>query len=405
MMVTQLKQRRVLSKRHLSNDEVEEILIYFSTSILEKETEQDVFWDLVKNVIARLGFVDCVIYKINSRTRKLVQRAAHGPKNPEHKRILAPMEIPLGSGITGFVATTGVAERIGDTRLDPRYIIDDEARRSELTVPIIVNNKVVGVIDCEHPKKNYFTEQDLKIVKAIASICAIKLKQLEAQKAVQQKDSKLLQARHQLAELKVQAIRAQMNPHFVFNALNAVQHFITINDKKNALGFLSAFSKLVRLYLKNLEKDTLDLFQEIAVVEQYLKLQKLRYEGIFEYEIHLPENEQEMVEVPALIIQLMIEEAVENLAKNRLAGKLTIGIEIPDEYHVLVTLNISIRQAGKVQAQLESRYTNEVANWSDHVKLLKKVRHYTITTHKEIQQEKKVTHYRTKVMLPILHHV
>lgn len=402
MSVIQLKRKKILSKRHLSNDEVEEILIYFSTSILEKETEQDVFWDLVKNVIARLGFVDCVIYKINTRTRKLVQRAAHGPKNPERKKILTPMEIPLGSGITGFVATTGVAERIGDTRIDPRYIIDDEERRSELTVPIIVNNKVVGVIDCEHPRKNYFTEQDLKIVKAIASICAIKLKQLDAQKTVQQKEYKLLQARQQLAELKVQAIRAQMNPHFVFNALNAVQHFIAINDKKNALRFLSAFSKLVRLYLKNLEKDTIDLFQEIAVVEQYLKLQRLRYEGIFEYEITLPEDEPGSVQVPALIVQLMIEEAVENLAKNRLAGKLEISIDLPDEHHVAVIVDIAIRQSGKILTKLEARYTNEVANWSDHINLLKKVRKYSITTSKEVVQRRGATHYRTKVLLPIL---
>ncbi|MDN4166265.1 histidine kinase [Cytophagales bacterium LB-30] len=402
MMKTQLKQKKVLSKRHLSNDEVEEILIYFSTSILEKEAEQDVFWDLVKNVIARLGFVDCVIYKINKRTRKLVQRAAHGPKNPKRKKILKPLEIPLGSGITGFVATTGVAERIGDTRLDPRYIIDDEERRSELAVPIIINNKVVGVIDCEHPMKDYFTEQDFRIVKAIASICAIKLKQLEAQKAVQQKEYKLLQTRQQLAELKVQAIRAQMNPHFVFNALNAVQHFITINDKKNALRFLSAFSKLVRLYLKNLEKDTIDLFQEIAVVEQYLKLQKLRYEGIFEYEITLPEDEPSSIQVPALIVQLMIEEAVENLAKNRLAGKLRISIALPSEHHVAVIVDIAIRQSGKILTKLETRYTNEVANWADHINLLKKVREYSITTSKEVIQNKDITHYRTQVLLPIL---
>lgn len=397
-----LKERKDLSKRNLSNDEVEEILIYFSTSILEKETEQDVFWHLVQNVIARLGFEDCVIYKINTRTNRLVQRAAYGPKNPEPKKILDPMEIPLGTGITGFVATTGIAERIGDTRVDSRYIVDDQSRRSELTVPIIVNNKVVGIIDCEHTKKNYFTDQDLRLVKAIASICAIKLKQLEAQKAVQQKESKLLQARHQLAELKVQAIRAQMNPHFVFNALNAVQHFITINDKKNALRFLSAFSKLVRLYLKNLEKDTIDLFQEIAVVEQYLKLQKLRYEGIFEYEITLPKEDPGAVQVPALIVQLMIEEAIENLAKNRLAGKLEIRIELPDDHHIGVIIDIGIRQTGKILTKLEARYTNEVANWSDHINLLKKVRKYSISTNKEVVQRKGVTHYRTKVLLPIL---
>ncbi|MBL7845125.1 MAG: histidine kinase [Cyclobacteriaceae bacterium] len=401
MTVMQLKSKKAKSKRHLSLDEVEEILIYFATSILEKNSEEAVFWDMAKNVIARLGFVDCVIYTINTRTRRLVQQAAHGPKNPEQKKILKPLQIPLGAGITGFVATTGIAERISDTLLDPRYIVDDEQRRSELTVPILVNNKVVGVIDCEHPRKNYFTEQHLRIVNAIASICAVKLKQLESQKAVKRKESKLLQAQQQMAELKVQAIRAQMNPHFVFNALNAVQHFITSNDKRNALRFLSAFSKLVRLYLKNLEKETIDLFQEIDIVEQYLKLQKLRYEGIFEYDIQLPETVNE-IHVPALIIQLMMEEAVENLAKNRLAGKLSIHIAVPDDKRVAVTVDIGIRQSGRILSKLETRYVNEVTNWSNHIKLLKQIRNYSITTTKEVLQQKGITHYVTNVVLPNL---
>jgi putative methionine-R-sulfoxide reductase with GAF domain len=401
MSVMQLKSKKATAKRHLSLDEVEEILIYFATSIPEKNTESEVFWDMAKNVIARLGFVDCVIYTINTRTRRLVQQAAHGPKNPEQKKILKPMEIPLGSGITGFVATTGIAERIGDTLRDPRYIVDDEQRRSELTVPILIGTKVVGVIDCEHPRKNYFNNQHLRIVKAIASICAIKLKQLESQKAVARKEAKLLKAQHQMAELKVQAIRAQMNPHFVFNALNAIQHFITSNDKRNALRFLSAFSKLVRLYLKNLENDTIDLFQELDIVEQYLKLQKLRYEGVFEYDIHVPETVQE-IHVPALIIQLILEEAVENLAKNKLAGTLAIRIAIPDEKRVAITIDIGISHTERNLSTLETRYVNEVTTWANHIKLLKKIRKYTITTTKEVVHQKGITHYVTNVVLPNL---
>lgn len=389
-------------RRNLSFDEVEDILIYFSGSILGKDREEDIFWDLAKNVIARLGFVDCVIYTVNARSRKLVQRAAHGPKNPTQRIIMKPIAIPLGMGITGFVATTGIAERIRDTTQDPRYIVDDEPRRSELTVPIMLRDKVIAVIDCEHPRKDFFTAQHLRIVKAIASICAIKLGHLEAQGNVRKKEAKLLRARHELAELKIKAIRAQMNPHFVFNALNAIQHFITGNDKQNALRFLSAFSKLVRLYLKHLEHDTITLSQEVDIIDQYLKLQKLRYEGLFEYAIHFPANENEMIRVPALIVQLMIEESVENLAKNRLAGKLAIRIQVTDEKHVEVIVDIAIPGTGNTSSKLESRYTNEVTNWSDHVQLLKKLKKYSIKVNRDVAYRDGTVHYITKVKLPCL---
>jgi LytS/YehU family sensor histidine kinase len=396
------RKEQLTGTRNLSFEEVEEILIYFSGSILEKESEEEVFWDLARNVISRLGFVDCVIYTVNHRSKKLVQRAAYGPKNPRQYDILKPMDIPLGQGITGFVAKSGIAERINDTENDSRYIVDDEPRRSELAVPISLKGKVIGVIDCEHPQKNFFTEQHLRIVKAAASICAIKLSHLETQRIVHKKESKLLKARQEMAELKIKAIRAQMNPHFVFNALNAVQHFITSNDKKNALRFLSAFGKLVRLYLKHLEDDTINLFQEIDIIEQYLKLQKLRYDGMFEYGIHFPEQETEMIQVPALIVQLMIEEGVENLAKNKLAGKLDIHIKIPDDKHVEVTVDIAIPRKGKIAAKLESKYANEVTNWSDHIRLLKKIKKYSIQTKKEIKQSRGIIHHITRVTLPCL---
>lgn len=400
MVDSLLNKNRTNKSRNLSFEEVEDILIYFSSSILEKDNVEDVFWDLAKNVIARLGFVDCVIYTVDFRKQKLIQRAAYGPKNPKQQDILKPIDIPIGLGITGYVAKTGIAERIDDTLLDERYIVDDEQRRSELTVPIKVKDRVIGVIDCEHPQENFFTEQHLRIVKAVASICAIKLSHLETQSLVHKKETKLLKARHEMAELKVKAIRAQMNPHFVFNALNAIQHFITGNDKKNALRFLSAFGKLVRLYLKHLEDDTINLFQEIDIIEQYLKLQKLRYDGMFEYGIHFPDQETEMIYVPALIVQLMIEEGVENLAKNKLAGRLDIHIQIPDERRVEVTVDIAIPRKGR--AKLESKYANEVTNWSDHIRLLNKLKKYSIHTEKEVNNKRGTIHHITRVTLPCL---
>lgn len=152
----------------------------FATSLLELNTEEEVCWDLAQNCIAQLGFLDCVIYLLDTERGVLVQKAALGPKNPTGRVLLNPLEIPVGIGIVGSVAATRVPERIGDTTRDSRYILDDDRRYSELAVPILVGNQVLGVIDSEHPERDFFTPEHEKLLCAIASLCANKLVRVRA---------------------------------------------------------------------------------------------------------------------------------------------------------------------------------------------------------------------------------
>jgi LytS/YehU family sensor histidine kinase len=198
----------------------------------------------------------------------------------------------------------------------------------------------------------------------------------------------------------VKAIRAQMNPHFIFNALNAIQHFITANDKPNALRFLSAFSKLVRLYLRYVDNDVIDLLQEISTIEQYLKLQRLRYDGWFDFSVTVVNPGGDDIKVPALITQLIIEEGVENLAKNKVAGKMNISVSVKDK-RVEVTIDTAV--AGKdINGKLVKRYENEYANWNDHIKLLKTINRYYIETKESVIRKINTTHHVVSVTLPCL---
>ena len=178
---------RDISERVLANETakrseaVTQTINYFATSLLEQDTEDDILWDLAKNCISQLGFADCVIYLVDRDRGLLVQKAALGPKSPEGRVIVNPIIIPLGQGIVGSVAATGKPELIGDTSLDPRYIVDDQRRFSEITVPIVANNEVLGVIDSEHAQKNFFTAEHLKMLGAIASLCANKLVRARAE--------------------------------------------------------------------------------------------------------------------------------------------------------------------------------------------------------------------------------
>jgi PAS domain S-box-containing protein len=163
----------------------------FATSLSALHTEDDIVWDITRLCIARLGFEDCVIYLLDADRGVLVQTAAYGPKNPHGREILSPIEIPLGRGIVGAAAAGGTTELVPDTRLDPRYIVDDTPRLSELAVPIVAEGQVLGVIDSEHSAAGFFTGEHLVILRSIASICANKLVRARAERQLQQLNADL----------------------------------------------------------------------------------------------------------------------------------------------------------------------------------------------------------------------
>ncbi len=151
------------------------LINYFSSSIYETNSVQAILWDVVKNCIGRLHFEDCIIYVADWDKKVLIPQAAYRPNTIISIETNSPNEIALGQGITGHVALTGKAEIIYDTTKDPRYIIEWERRNSEITVPIITEGKVWGVVDCEHSKKGFFTQKHLSILTTIASLCANKI--------------------------------------------------------------------------------------------------------------------------------------------------------------------------------------------------------------------------------------
>ncbi len=173
------KQRKYMFEQRQLDFEIEQTVNQFIQSIFLKTTIDDVLWSLAKDCIAKMGFVDCVIYMIDETNSELVQRAAHGPKNPVKMDIYNPITISIGKGIVGAVAKTGEAEIVSDTTKDKRYIVDDDNRRSEITVPIVLGDKVIGIIDSEHPEKDFFTQKHLRILTTVSSIVANRIDKLK----------------------------------------------------------------------------------------------------------------------------------------------------------------------------------------------------------------------------------
>jgi hypothetical protein len=109
------------------------------------------------------------------------------------------------------------------------------------------------------------------------------------------------------------SIRAQMNPHFFYNALNTIQSFIFSDDKRNASTYLVKMSKLTRMILEMSEKESISLEQEIEALALYLDLEKIRFSDEFDFKIDLAERvEAELIKIPSMIVQPYVENAIKH---------------------------------------------------------------------------------------------
>lgn len=110
--------------------------------------------------------------------------------------------------------------------------------------------------------------------------------------------------------LELKGLRAQMNPHFLFNALNTVNEYIAVQDERKANQYLTDFSALMRLVLENSQKDLIPLEEEIEASKRYLELEHRRFETKFDYTIEVDEDISKEIMVPPLLFQPYIENAI-----------------------------------------------------------------------------------------------
>lgn len=115
----------------------------------------------------------------------------------------------------------------------------------------------------------------------------------------------------QVAEVELAALRAQMNPHFVFNCLNSINTFILLNDPDNASNYLNKFSKLIRRVLDASRSDHISLQDELDTLRYYIELEQMRYGGKFNFRITVAETlDTGAVEIPPMLVQPYVENAI-----------------------------------------------------------------------------------------------
>lgn len=132
--------------------------------------------------------------------------------------------------------------------------------------------------------------------------------------------------------LALKSLRTQMNPHFIFNALNSVNNYIAINDERNANRYLSEFSTLMRTVLENSDEDFIPLAKELELLELYVRLEHMRFQDKFEYTIDVDENlKVSEFQIPPMLLQPYIENAIwHGLRYKEEKGVLNISISKKD---------------------------------------------------------------------------
>ncbi|RBW61335.1 hypothetical protein DS884_03225 [Tenacibaculum sp. E3R01] len=131
--------------------------------------------------------------------------------------------------------------------------------------------------------------------------------------------------KNELAHLQLKSLKAQMNPHFMFNALNSIQSLILKEDKHEAYTYLSKFASLIRENLQMSEKSFVYFEEELSLLKKYLELEKLRFRDNFEYKIKGIENIED-IKIPSMIIQPFVENSIKHGLLHKVTGLKKVNI-------------------------------------------------------------------------------
>ena len=150
---------------------------------------------------------------------------------------------------------------------------------------------------------------------------------------IQRNKNSRLKSEKEKIILEQQVLRSQMNPHFIFNTLSAIQNSLMDNEPIKSAGYLSRFAKLIRQNFDFINQKSILLKDEIDALQNYMDTQKLRYQDKFDYEINVfADVDINQVEIPPLLIQPFIENSIEHGFKNKKEkGKITINISKKDK--------------------------------------------------------------------------
>lgn len=239
--------------------------------------------------------------------------------------------------------------------VDNKILEDTEQRISQLEKEKELKDQLIR-------KKNVFNYSLIGVLILLTGLIIFIFRTL---KKVQIKNKKIA----------LQSLRREMNPHFIFNSLNSVNHFIATNNELEANQYLTKFSKLMRGVMENSTEDFIPLQQELDLLQNYLALEKTRFVDKFDYEIRVDESlNMQSLKIPGMLVQPFLENAVwHGLRYRSEKGFLKLSFEKEDQ-HLKITIEdngIGIEESKKQKTEHQkAREGRGMKNTLERIQLL-----------------------------------
>ncbi|MBL3548915.1 histidine kinase [Chryseobacterium sp. KMC2] len=239
--------------------------------------------------------------------------------------------------------------------VDNKILEDTEQRISQLEKERELKDELIR-------KKNVF---NYGLIGALILLTGLIIFIFRTLKKVQTKNKKIA----------LQSLRREMNPHFIFNSLNSVNHFIATNNELEANQYLTKFSKLMRGVMENSTEDFIPFQQELDLLQNYLALEKTRFADKFDYEVDVDENlNVHSQQVPGMLVQPFLENAIWHGLRYRTEkGFLKLSFEKEEQY-LKVTIEdngIGIEESKKQKTQHQkTREGRGMKNTLERIQLL-----------------------------------
>ncbi len=266
---------------------------------------------------------------VNEALRLAQKENAYPEELADSHRLLAKINEQIGDYRNAFEHYKIYRETLDSTR---NVEVQNHVQELETKYKTATQEKQIAQLDNENQLKNWQLNKRnqtiiLLIIIILLSVAVFTLFYIRKQLKTQKKES----------ELKQKLLRSQMNPHFLFNTLNAINQFIQNNQGRKASDYLANYAKLTRQILENSDSEYILLEEEIDFLKNYLYLQQLRFSNSFDFEIQIADNvDIENIEIPPMLAQPIIENAIEHGIRGMELGKITISFAFHDKDLLLI---------------------------------------------------------------------
>lgn len=217
-----------------------------------------------------------------------------------------------------------------------------------------------------------------KLLMGLFSIAFISFVVWKLSRKAQEKRNRKLIEEKRISDIQLKALRSQMNPHFVFNSLAAIQYYINNNEIEESEAYLVKFSKLIRQFFELSKETEISLSEEVKLIKNYLDIEKLRFKEKFEYKINIdPKIKTNQSKLPTMLLQPIVENAVNHGVFNKLENgnitvnfssenKKSIKVEIIDDGVGFVNTKKKTKRKVKSSNVLEDRlrFLNQTGLWN-----------------------------------------